>query len=336
MNNSQKKAKADNLKAQALEAAEGDEFLGASFYATQALKLYGEAGNKAGVAELKKLVVEYNKKAEANFQTHEVSIELDENTRDEMQKIIDCFTKADNLADNLERLSKSRVIVPRFATAQKNSKEIVPVTAQLVTHIGIGDDGHLASFDDFENDWLRDNYGFQMDLSMKFLNAVFSELVTNGQLNEDNIMNSVVDKQIFQAEYLFKLGAGLERRFAGDYFSAVHILTPLVENTFISLSKLVGLDTFTYNGKSVSTRNSNLSSDMLKSKEYQDVWGGDFCIMLDFFLLAPNAYRFRHKVAHGEINMSECNFTTFNILFFFIIKMILMIKTTPSNGDEQQ
>lgn len=326
MNNSQKKEKADSLKTQALHAAEGGEFLGASFYAAQALKLYGEAGNKAGVAELKVLVVEYNKKAEANFQTHELSIPIDNETRDEMQEIVDGFTKADNLADNLERLSKSRVIVPRFTTAQKHAKEIVPVTAQLVTHMSIGSDGHLASFDNFENDWLRDNYGFQMDLSMKFLNAVFSDLITKGQFNEEGVMNSVVDKQIFRVEYLLKLEAGLERRFAGDYFSAVHILTPLVENTFISLSKLVGLDTYTYNGKSVSTRNSNLSPDILKSKEYQDVWGEDFCIMLNFFLLEPNAYRFRHKVAHGEITMSECNFTSFNILFFFIIKMILMIK----------
>jgi len=183
-----------------------------------------------------------------------------------------------------------------------------------------------VSFDNFENDWLRDNYGFQMDLSIKFLNAVFSELITKGQFNEENVMNNVVDKQIFNAEYLLKLEAALERRFAGDYFSAIHILTPLVENTFISLSKLVGLDTYTYNGKTVSTRNSNLSPEMLRSKEYQDTWGEDFCIMLNFFLLEPNAYRFRHKVAHGEITMTECNFTTFNVLFFFVIKMTLMIK----------
>lgn len=183
----EKKAKADSLKAQALEAAKNGEYLGASFYAAQALKLYGEAGNKAGVAELKKLVVEYNKKAEANFQTHEFSVPIDEKMRDELQKIIDDFTKADNLTDNLERLSKSRVIVPRFATAQKNAKEIVPVTAQLVTHMGIGDDGHLASFDDFENDWLRDNYGFQMSLSLQFLNAIFSELILKVSLTKKTL-----------------------------------------------------------------------------------------------------------------------------------------------------
>lgn len=30
-------------------------------------------------------------------------------------------------------------------------------------------------------------------------------------------MNSVVDKRIFRTEYLLKLEAALERRFAGDY-----------------------------------------------------------------------------------------------------------------------
>jgi len=58
LNNTQKKKEADILKAQALEAANNKEFLSASFFAAQALKLYGEAGNKTGVAELKKLVID--------------------------------------------------------------------------------------------------------------------------------------------------------------------------------------------------------------------------------------------------------------------------------------
>ena len=330
LNNNQKKTEADSLKAQALEAAKNSVFLSASYFAAQSLKLYGEAGNKTGVAELKKLVIEYNKKAEAEMQEHEFSIELDEKTRNEIQELIESLTKEDSLAKNLERIAKSQAVIPDFATAQKNAKEIVPVTAQLVTNMGIGADGHLASFDDFENDWLRDHYGFQMDFSIKLLNSIFSKLITKGQLNEKNIMDGVVDRRIFRAEYLMKLQAALERRFADDYFSAVHVLVPLVENTFMSLSNLIGLDTFTYNGKSVSTRNSNLSLDMLNSKEYQEMWGENFCYMLGFFLLEPNAYRFRHKVAHGEITVSECNYTSFNILFFFIIKMILMVKIEPT------
>jgi len=92
------------------------------FMLAQALKLYGEAGDKAGVGELKKLVVEYNKKAEANFQTHEFSISIDDKTVNEMQKIIDSFTKADNLADNLERLSKSQIVVPALQPLRKMQK----------------------------------------------------------------------------------------------------------------------------------------------------------------------------------------------------------------------
>lgn len=335
MNNTQKDDKAASLKEQALEAASNNEFLSAAFFAAQSLKLFDEAGNKAGVSEMKKLVVEYNTKAEPEMQEHKFSVELDKEAQNGIKELIDFLTKSDTLAENLERIAKSKSVIPNFATAQKNAKEIVPVSAQIVTHMGVGASGHLASFDDFENDWLRDHYGFQMDISIKLLNAIFSELITKGQFNEDNIMQNVVDKRIFRAEYLLKLQAALERRFADDYFSSIHILTPLVENTFISLSNLIGLDTYTYNGKAVSTRNSNLSLDMLKSKEYQEMWGEDFCYMLGFFLLEPNAYRFRHKVAHGEISMSECNFGSFNILFFFVIKMILMIKLTPKDDGKK-
>lgn len=326
MNNSQKKKEADSLKAQTLEAAKIGDFQNASFCSVKSLKLYGEAGDKRGIAELKKLTVEYNKETEKLMQVHEFSIDLDEKTRNEIQELIKKLTQEKTLAVNLEHLAKTGAVVPSFKVAQKNAKEIVPITAQFVTHMGIGADGHLSSFDDFENDWLRDHYGFQMDLVTKLLNSIFSELITKKQFIEKGIIDIVLAKGIFNTDHILKLQIALERRFTDDYFSAVHILVPLVEKTFMTLSGLVGLDNISFNGKTTSTRNSNLSPDILMSKEYQVMWGEDFCHMLNFFLLDARAYRFRHKIAHGDITVPECNFTSFNILFFFIIKMILMVR----------
>lgn len=326
MNNNLKKKKANDLKVQALEAANNGDFQNASFFAASSLKLYGEAGDKTGITELKNLVIEYNKETEKLMQNHEFSIDLDDKTKNEIQDLIKRLTKEKTLAANMEHLAKTSAVVPSFKIAQKNAKEIVPITAQFITHMGIGANGHLSSFDDFENDWLRDHYGFQMDLVTRLLNSIFSELITKKQFTENNIMDIVLTKGFFHTDYILKLRVAIERRFDDDYFSAVHILVPLVENTFMSLSGLVGLDNISFNGKTVSTRNSNMSSDILMSKEYRAMWGEDFCHMLNFFLLDARAYRFRHKVAHGDITVPECNFTSFNILFFFIIKMILMIR----------
>jgi len=321
----QKKIEGTKLQEQANESAAKGDFLNASYYAISALNSFSQAEDSEGIKACKKLTSEYNKKAEAQMVSHTISIPMGEKLTDELKRIINNLTKSDSVEENLLSISRASYLVPSFADAQRNAKNIVPVTAQLVTSINYGDDGNLNSFDDFSGDWLIDNYGFGMDFSMMALNLIFSELISKGQFTEDGIMDILLAKKIFDADYLLKFQAVLKRYFAGDFLSSIHLLVPLIEKTFMTLSGLLGLDVITFNGEKMSTRNKTLASNMLYSPEYQKVWGKDFCIMLDFFLLNARAHRFRHKVAHGDIRVADCNFTSFNVLFFFIIRMILLI-----------
>lgn len=327
----EKKKEADSFKAQAIDAAKKDEYMSASFYAMKALKLYGEISDGKGVQELKKLSVEYTKKSEEQMQSHEISIPLDEKMVTALEEIVTGLTSSDSLEENLEKIVNTRELLPSFQQAKKTAKEIVPVTAQLVTHIGVGDDGHITSFDNFEDSWLLENYGFQMNLTISLLDRVMSELIIKKQLNANNLMEIITSKGIFAPDFLLKLEAGLERRFANDYFSSLHILVPLFEKTFMHFSGLLGLDVYTYNGKKISTRNKTLSIEILQSKEYIDVWGEDYCYLVGYFLYDPNAQRFRHKIAHGDIRMNECNFTTFNIVFYLLLRVLLKVKLTPKD-----
>lgn len=313
----------------AMDAAGRNDYLNASFNIALALKLYGQSNNSEGVKFAKKLLISYNKKAEAQMQTHEFEIELDQDAKDQLEAFVKELTKADALTANFERIIKSSALVPSFAEAQRNAKEIVPLTAQIATHYTIGDEGHLASFDSFDNDWLAFHYQNQLKVTMGILDEAFAKLSITGQLNEKNVMDAVVSRELLMVDALIKLQTTLERRFENDYLSALHILVPLIEKTFMSLSAVVGLDTIAYNGKNVSTRNATLSPVVLKSEEYQKAWGEDFCVMLNFFLLDANGYRFRHKIAHGDIRVNECNMTTFNLSLYFFIKIIWMIKKTP-------
>lgn len=312
-------------ESRAVEAAKNGEFMNASFQITSALQKYTKLGDSKKIQELKKLQVEYNQKAEP-LQSHEISIPLDDNMRAELDSLINSFTNKPTLAENLLRVAKSAVLVPRVEEAKKNAKNIRPVTAQLVTHMLIDDDGHTLSYDDFDSTWLQEHYGISFNFSRDILNTVISDLIAKKQYNQEAIMNVIVDRRLYTTSQLLKIDAALERRFANDYFSAVHILTPLIENLFMAISRNVGLDTITFGGKQTSTRDKTLSSNMLLSKEYGDAWGTDFCYMLNFFMYEPMAARFRHKVAHGDIKMNECNFSSFNILFYFLIKMTLMVE----------
>jgi hypothetical protein len=312
-------------ESRAVESADNGEFMNASFQITSALQKYTKLGVSEKIQELKKLQVEYNQKA-GPLQSHKISIPLDDDMRTELDNLINSFTDKHTLAENLLRVAKSAVLVPRVEEAKKNAKNIRPLTAQLATHMLIDDDGHTLSYNDFDSTWLQQNYGISFNFSRDILNTVISDLIAKEQYNQEAIMNVIVDKRLYTTSQLLKIDAALERRFVNDYFSAVHILTPLIENLFMSISRNVGLDTITFGGKQTSTRDKTLSSNILLSKEYGDAWGTNFCYMLNFFMYEPMAARFRHKVAHGEIKMNECNFSSFNILFYFLIKITLMVE----------
>lgn len=314
----------------ALGSANNGEFMNASFQITSALQKYTKLGDSKKIQELKKLQVEYNQKA-GPLQSHKISIPLDDNMRAELDKLINSFTDKPTLAENLLRFAKSAVLVPRLEEVKKNAKNIRPFTAQLATHMLIDDDGHTLSYNDFDSTWLQEHYGISFNFSRDVINTVISNLIDKKQYSQEAIMNVIVDRRLYTTSQLLKIDAALERRFANDYFSAVHILTPLIENLFMSISRNVGLDTITFGGKQTSTRNKTLATNILLSKEYGDAWGTDFCYMLNFFMYEPMAARFRHKVAHGDIKMDECNFSSFNILFYFLIKMTLMVEVHEVN-----
>jgi len=318
------KKEAASDESQALEAAKNGKYMSASFHITAALQKYAKLGDNEKIQELKVLQVEYNQKAEP-LQGHEISIPLDEDVRAELDELINSFTAKPTLAENLQAIAKSGTLVPRLDEVRENSKNIRPITAQLVTHMLIDDDGHTLSYDDFDTTWLHEYYGFSFRFTRGILDTVISKLIANKQYTHEAIMDVIAGRGLYNTQQLLKIDAALERRFADDYFSAIHILTPLIENLFMYISRNVGLDTITFGGKQTSTRDKTLSSNILLSEEYGNGWGTDFCYMLNFFMYEPMAARFRHKVAHGDIKMSECNFSTFNILFYFMIKMTLMV-----------
>lgn len=318
----------------ARESAKAGDYMQASFYAAKSMKLFGDAGDSDGLKEAKSASVEYGKKAEDQLKEFEFSIDLDEDAVNEIENFVDDIINSNDIKESLEKIAASRLLETDYKTAQKTASEIVPITAQLVSHISYSDEGHVRSLDNFEGEWLAENYDFQVQLSTMLLNTIFSRLIMSGKLDKDEIIKVISDKGLFTGSHILKLEVILERRFHNDYFSAIHILVPFLEKTFMSLSSIVGLDTVTYKGGKVSTRNANLSSTLLQSEEFQSLWGSNFCLLMDFYLFNENGYRFRHKVSHGDISLQECDFTAYNMLFYFLIKMCMMVALKPKEEED--
>jgi len=165
-----------------------------------------------------------------------------------------------------------------------------------------------------------------MDLSAGIIAVSYQRLITKEQLTRDAFMQILIDRNLYPSSILIKIDAAFERGVEHDYFSAVHILIPLIESCFMHLSKLISLDTITLDGKEVSTRNKTLDSRLLSSAEYQQKWGKDFCMMLDFYLYSGAGYGYRNKVAHGEIQIEQTHFGLNATLLHIIMSMSFRVR----------
>ena len=69
-----------------------------------------------------------------------------------------------------------------------------------------------------------------------------------------------------------------------------------------------------------------LGTDFLGNKKVQELWGEDLCAYINFCLFEPLGYKLRHKIAHGNINASECSFVSCILVFFLYIFILSSIK----------
>ena len=301
-------------------ASQGNYLL-AAFEITQAMKLASDLGDKKLFIAIKKLSVEYNIKAESELQTHTITTDKDSEINDMIIEFSQVLSKSRSLRINLTRIAHSKLLVPRYEEALKNAKEIVPVSAQIVTPMTFGEDGYLKSFDDFEGDWLMTQYNIQLQLTFSMLDLAFARLYRKGQLTAEKIMAVIVKREMYSMDSLLKLYTILQHRFNGDYYSAISLLVPHLEKTFMELSGALGLDTYTFGKTKTNTRGKSLSSQILNSPECQQIWGRDFCILIDLFLYSEDGHKYRHRVAHGEAGLPQYSLTAFNAVFYVFLKM---------------
>jgi hypothetical protein len=133
-------------------------------------------------------------------------------------------------------------------------------------------------------------------------------------------MRNVVFLGLLPDEQLKILDIGLEKYFKQDYVSALHILIPQFESFFLSASEKFGIDVISLNRtKEISTQPRTLGDTLLDKPEFQEVWSKDLCEQIKFILFEPLGYKFRHKIAHGEIKLTECNYQTTNLIVYLFL-----------------
>lgn len=307
-------------------AEKSAEYFTAAFLYRDILKLSLKKNDSKIIKLCKKKVVEMNKKSIAYDKCwNKFPIEL------KLSKDEEIFVKKILKQKNLKTILQIIGNIPCFSPdADKIKRSSIPVSFQITDLSNISQGGHiLRGGADSDKAWFMTIYNLeQQRITHLFIGRIIYELMKktsdkNKQLTIEELSEYFSNANIFEEKNLKLILIGLKRYFENDYVSAMHILVPQFESTFLRISEKCGIDIIALDQKQgIATRTKTLSETYLDSEEFKNVWGNNLCQQIKFILFDQMGYRIRHKVAHGEIEYDECNFSNTTIIIYLYLVLL--------------
>jgi hypothetical protein len=300
----------------------GDFFIAAHHY-KEALSAARDLNDSQSIVLCKKKVVEMNQKSEDSFKKFSVEQNI---SNEEVNKVVDPILEG-SLEEVLRKIGKHPFLFPRIQQVEEKAKGSMPIAYQVASISTISENGHLVQGGaDGSYSWMMKLYGIHQGLITElYLNRIFNGLASKG-FSEESLLSYLRSRKIFPENNLKVISVGIERYFAEDYVSALHILIPQFESVFLFISEKRGIDVLALNrGEEISTQFKALSAKHLSSEAFQNEWGRDFCKQLKFVLFEPLGDMLRHKVAHGQIKKEECTLQKVNLILYFYLVLVARI-----------
>ena len=135
-----------------------------------------------------------------------------------------------------------------------------------------------------------------------FLNKALYVIRSKYQFKEENLDFLICENGIIPEGRENIVRKGIYAVVTGDYYSALHILAPQVENIFRTLAEEVGALTVTL-GKDGTSMEKVLSS-VFDLPELVDCYDGDILFTFKGLLNEQSGANIRNKIAHGIMNES--------------------------------
>lgn len=325
----------ENKINQAKNAENAEDFFRASFLYKDALNSAIKLNNSNKIKFCKNKVVEMNKKSIASgkdFKEFSFTQELPEDKKKAHEEFINKFLNQGDLKTILSAIGKHPFFFPRVSEIQKTADKTMPVLYQIASLSTISNDGHtLRGGADGNYAWFMQMYDISQQLITNlYISRIIYELIENKpngiSLNIQELSDYFSNSKIFDEKNLKIISVGIKKYFERDYISAMHILVPQFEAVFLKISEKLGIDIIALDQKyGLATRTKTLSEIYLDSEEFKKTWGEDLCRQIKFILFEQIGYRLRHKVAHGEIEASECNFQNTTLILYLYLVLLARI-----------
>lgn len=321
--------KLKQLIIEAEKAEENQNYMAAAHYYKQAMSICRNLGDSANLKLFTGKFVEMNKlSTEHQMVKREFKTPISEEDAQKIESQIEHWTQKP-LEEVLEFLGRYPRFYPETEETLQSSEKTMPLMMKLASNSSVTRDGHLVKGStDGETSWYFQMYNISHQLKQKLLlNPLLERLIDSKKLTADTLFEFINRNSLIRNEIVVK--HGVEAFFDGDYISALHILVPQFEKAFLDCSNALGLTTVKINrGQEISTEPITFSEVHLEKEEFQITWGRDFCEYLNFVLFKSMGIKLRHKVAHGDIVVEECNFDSCALMLYFFIAISARVVPT--------
>lgn len=147
-------------------------------------------------------------------------------------------------------------------------------------------------------------YSIDLGLSQINLRKVLEMMRQDGGLTTDSLVSYMSSSPFFDEDKLRVIRVGIERYFAADYVSAIHILVPQLEDVLRRIIGKVGISTTSLAPDGL-TREKQLNV-VLNTPELKALLGDQVWFYFKYVLDHQLGENLRNDVAHGLISKDRC------------------------------
>ena len=289
------------------EAAESDSNLVALRLYQEAAQAYGQAGMADKVKAVKRRLTEVGTAAEADL--HPITVEMAV-PRAALEEWVIQLSRLD-LDEALDVLARTRRFVPRLEDVVKTASERRanhPIQ-YMVSRMTLDDRGRIVSSTGerpehaAEEQSIADAYAFALTFRGMELSLAFDVLEAERGLKCEHLEACFRRAPLISSATQGMISVGLERYFAQDYVSALHVLTPHLEEAIRGVLPLLGEDTRSIHQGA--TREKPLE-EVLRVPQLRAVLSEDLSTYLQSLLVDRRHINLRNAVAHGLLTFDNC------------------------------
>jgi hypothetical protein len=292
-----------------------------------ALKLYRDNGLKDEAACMKvKVKKTHRELAESNqVQPISLSLEIPREFNEQMEQIFIAFTEdltPANINYCVLRLTHDIFMPPINLTDAKvklNNANFV----SILTTLNVSSNGKSIfitnNAEDWEKYYIADVYKVTLDYLFQTFRRIWYAFINAG-MDANSIYQIIQARDFISSDQKEILKCGIDRMFAEDYISTLHIIVPQFEGAFRRFFEYYGFPTtnvaFDITQKE-QTFNEFIENDFVRSLPSK------YLYMIRFIMIDKLGLNLRNEIAHGLIELRSIN----QMHAFMVMHLLIVLFT---------